>query len=76
MQLAFVRTIDYREHFGLKDDVTSFTQFIKSNGGLLDRRVNTKLLGKKTHYASSIPMMFFELEVRIRLIKLVRVSFY
>ena len=69
--LAFVCSIDYREHFGLDDDLTNFTQFIKEHEGLLDHRLNTDLKGKKTHYASAIPLMFFELEMRKRLIKLV-----
>ena len=72
--LAFVRTIDYRTHFGLDDDISTFTQFIKEHKGLLERRINTDLNGKKTHYASAIPLMFFELEFRKRLIKLVCVD--
>ena len=70
MFLAFVRSIDYREKFGLEDDLSKFTKFIKDNG-LLDIRINTDYKGKKTHYASAIPLMFFELEMRKRLIKLV-----
>ena len=62
--LAFIRTIDYREHFGLHDDLTAFIQFIKKNDGLLDHRINTEFNGKKTHYASAIPLMYFELEMR------------
>ena len=68
---SFIRSIDYRKHFGLDDDLTVFTQFIKEHGGLLDKRINTDFNGKKTHYASAIPLMFFELEMRKRLIKLV-----
>ena len=63
--LAFVRTIDYRTYFGLDDDISTFTQFIKEHKGLN---------GKKTHYASAIPLLFFELELRKRLIKLVGVN--
>ena len=40
MFLAFVRFIDYREKFGLEDDLSKFTKFIKDNG-LLDIRINT-----------------------------------
>ena len=71
--LAFVRSIDYKEQFGTEDDLSMFTQFIKEHGGLLDHRVNTDYNGKKTHYASAIPLMYFELELRKRLIKWVGV---
>ena len=74
--LAFDRSIDYKNYFGTEDDLSLFTQFIKEHGGLLDHRVNVDFRGKKTHYASAIPVMYFGLEIRKRLIKLVSNSLY
>ena len=55
------------------DDLSIFTNMFKSNGGSIDTRVNVEYKGSSLHYAMTIPITFFEEDLRKRLVHTVMI---
>ena len=71
LYLALVNNVDYQTEFGCKDELKVFHEFMKNNGGLMNRAVT---INKKSIKTSWMPLSYFEPELRKKLIKLVRES--
>jgi hypothetical protein len=68
LYLAFVNNVDYETEFDCHDELKTFLDFMKSEGGQLNRSVT---ISKKSIKTSWMPLNFFEPKLRKKLIKLV-----
>ena len=74
MFVAFLCDVDYKEEFSCSDDLSTFTNLFKSNGGSIDTRVNVDYKGQSLHNAMMIPITHFENDLRIRLVNKVNLA--
>ena len=72
MCLAFLCDVDYKEEFACDVDLSVFSQFIKNKGGNSDARVTVEYKGAALHNAMMIPLDFFSIDLRKRLVNKVR----
>ena len=70
LYLAFVRKVNFRETFGTKEEVTTYVDFMRQQGGNY-KKISTDYLGKRTHSAIVICIKYFEQGLQKRLIKTV-----
>ena len=73
LYVAFLCDVDYKDDFKCNDDLSIFTNMFKSNGGSIDTRVNVEYKGSSLHYAMTIPITFFEEDLRKRLVHTVMI---
>ena len=74
MFLAFLCVVDYKEEFRCNDDLSNFTNMIKSSGCSTETRVNVDYKGSALHNAMIVPISYFDQDLQKRLVT--TVNFY
>ena len=69
LYLALGNTVDFIQEFKCQDELKSFYELIKSNGGTINKSVT---INRKSLKTSMIPLQYFEPDLRKKMIKLVR----
>ena len=72
LYLALVNSVDFVNEFNCMDELKTFYELIKANGGLLNRSVT---INKKSMKTTWIALQYFQSDTRKKIIKLVRTDF-
>ena len=69
LYLAFVNNVEYRQEFNTDEELDVFKEFIRSKDGILNKSIT---VNKKSLKSSWIPLNYFLLDIRKKIMKLVR----
>ena len=64
-----MNSIDFTQEFNCQDELKTFSELIKANGGTINKSVT---INRKSLKTSMIPLQYFEPDLRKKMIKLVR----
>ena len=69
LYITLIKSVNYRENFGTTDELPTFMDHIKSNGGHTNFKVSAEVNGKRVHSAVALCIKYFSKDVQIRMIK-------
>ena len=64
-----IKSVNYREVFGTADELHTFVEYIKSNGGHSNFKVTADFQGKRIHTAAALCIKYFSKEIQRRMVK-------
>ena len=70
-----MKGLNYREAFGTTEELTSFVNYFRENGGNSNYKVSTEYQGKRLHSAVAVSLDILSRELQRQLVKSVSVRF-